>query len=97
MLDRLLHCSNVTDDCPNLVYSGEAITGERLLTYFDSRGNEVKRLGLYCDECAMALGHFPQRILDRIELMLRAEGMLDRKSHPRNVAVTDNPDQGRLL
>ena len=78
----LKECS--TDECYNLIY-------------FDPRGNEVHRLGLYCDECSMALGYFPPRLLDRIELMLRAEGMLDTKKHPAAKRETVSKDQGRLI
>ena len=91
----LKECS--TDECYNLIYSDEGVRGDLLLTYFDPRGNEVHRLGLYCDECSMALGYFPPRLLDRIELMLRAEGMLDTKKHPAAKRETVSKDQGRLI
>jgi hypothetical protein len=92
---RLMRCSS--DDCSNLIYRDEGVDGDRLWTYFDSRGNQVQRLGKYCEPCAMSLGYFPPDLLDRIELMLRAEGMLDKKTHPKTPRVTLHPDQGRLL
>lgn len=91
----LKECSS--DECYNLIYSDEGVRGDLLLTYFDPRGNEVHRLGLYCDECSMALRYFPPRLLDRIELMLRSEGMLDTKEHPAAKREAVSKDQGRLI
>ena len=92
----LRRCSS--DECPNLIYPEEGTAGDRLWTYFDSLGKETTRLGLYCDECSMALGFFPQRLLDKIELMLRAEGMLDTKAHKRKPRdARPGPNQGMIL
>ena len=66
--DSLVSCSD--EDCHDLVTREDAVDGDLLETYFDSRGNQVKRLGLYCPRCAMTHGYFPPKELKRIETLL---------------------------
>ena len=88
---ELMTCSD--DDCRELMTREIAVDGNLLETYFDSRGNEVHRLGYYCPRCATRHGYFPPSELRRIEGLLIDAGMIGR---PKKVRPTTTRPEGML-
>ena len=90
----LISCSG--EDCHDLVTREDAVDGDFLETYFDSRGNQVKRLGLYCPRCAMSHGYFPPKELKRIETLLIDAGLIPAPKKRRSGVSEDRHEHQTL-